>query len=183
MKKLCIFAGSSSGSRPDYIDLARRIGGMIAARGAGIVYGGGRIGLMGAAADGAKAGGGFVHGIIPRFLETLEVGHQGVDELTITETMQERKSLMYAESDGFLALPGGYGTMEELLEILTQRQLGLHQKPIYVFNQDGYWHPVLTMFQDAVDQGFVRPHQLGLVSALDSIDDVADMLDNFTAEP
>lgn len=182
MKKIGVFAGSSAGIEPEYAGLARRIGGMVAARGLGVVYGGGRIGLMGAVADGATAEGGFVHGIIPRFLETLEVGHQGISELTITETMQQRKSLMYQESDAFLALPGGFGTMEELLEIITQRQLKLHNKPIAVFNQGGFWDQILAMFGHASERGFIRPPHLGLVDSINSIDAIGDFLDQLANE-
>ena len=136
--KLCVFAGSASGHDPELTDVVRKVGVMMAARGIGLVYGGGRTGLMGAIADGALSGDGYVHGIIPKFLENLEVGHTGCTTLTITKDMHERKTMMYDEADAFLALPGGFGTMEEILEIITWRQLRSHQKPIFVFNHKGY---------------------------------------------
>ena len=177
MKKLCVFAGSSSGGDSEYAETARQVGAMAAARGLGIVYGGGRIGLMGAVADGATAEGGHVHGVIPRFLETLEVAHQGVSELTVTETMQERKSTMYADSDAFLALPGGYGTMEELLEIITHRQLKLHDKPIVMLDQKGYWRHMVEAFKSASGEGFIRGAQLELYELVDGLDALGDFMD------
>ncbi|XDZ66794.1 TIGR00730 family Rossman fold protein [Alphaproteobacteria bacterium LSUCC0684] len=177
MKNICIFAGSSKGHDPAHVDHAWRIGAMIAARGLGMVYGGGRTGLMGAVADGATENGGQVHGIIPRFLDTLEIAHQGISKLTITETMHERKTIMYDASDAFLALPGGFGTMEEVLEIITWRQLKVHDKPICLFNADGFWDHLVTMFHLSSEAGFIRPHQLNLVASADSLDALADHLD------
>ena len=152
---------------------------MAAARGVGIVYGGGRIGLMGAVADGATAEGGYVHGVIPRFLETLEVAHQGVSKLTITETMQGRKSTMYDDSDAFVALPGGFGTMEELLEIITHRQLKLHNKPILIFNPNGYWDCLVAAFGHANGEGFIRDPHLKLFQVVENMDQLGDFMDLF----
>jgi len=180
MKNICVFAGSSKGHDPAYIEMAYRIGAMIAARGLGLVYGGGRTGLMGAIADGATEKGGHVHGIIPRFLDTLEIAHQGISQLTITETMHERKTIMYESSDAFLALPGGFGTMEEVLEIITWRQLSVHDKPICLFNPDGFWDHLMTMFHLSSEAGFIRPHQLNLVDGMDSLDALADHLDHLS---
>ncbi|NDA07813.1 MAG: TIGR00730 family Rossman fold protein [Alphaproteobacteria bacterium] len=180
MKTICVFAGSSKGNDPVYVEMADRIGAMIAARGLEIVYGGGRTGLMGAIADGATENDGQVHGIIPRFLDTLEIAHQGISKLTITETMHERKTIMYESSDAFLALPGGYGTMEEVLEIITWRQLKVHDKPICLFNPNGFWDHLMTMFHVSSEAGFIRPNQLNLVDSLDSMDALADHLDHLT---
>ena len=180
MKKLCVFTGSSPGNDTGYAELARQVGAMAAARGLGVVYGGGRIGLMGAVADGATAEGGYVHGVIPRFLETLEVAHQGVTKLTVTESMQERKSTMYADSDAFLALPGGYGTMEELLEIITHRQLKLHNKPIVIFDQKGYWGHMVKAFHSASAEGFIRAPQLKLFEVIDDLDGLGDFMDGLS---
>ncbi|HCD48836.1 MAG TPA: TIGR00730 family Rossman fold protein [Alphaproteobacteria bacterium] len=182
MKKVCVFAGSSPGVDADHAAISNQMGAMMAARGIGLVYGGGRIGLMGSIADGASNEGGFVHGIIPQFLETLEVAHQGVTELTITETMQERKTLMYEASDGFIALPGGFGTMEELMETITQRQLKIHNKPIVIFNHKGYWDGLISMFDASSRDGFVRPHQLNLFDVMESLDQIGDFLDLFAKE-
>ena len=177
MVNLCIFTGSASGHDPELADLIHRVGAMMAAREIGLVYGGGRTGLMGAIADGALSAGGYVHGIIPKFLETLEIGHTGCTTLTITKDMHERKTKMYDAADAFLALPGGFGTMEEVMEILTWRQLRSHNKPIYVFNYKGYWQPLITMWNEASEAGFVKPLHLNLVESLDDIDDIGDALD------
>jgi len=178
MKNICVFAGSSPGYDPAYAEMAYRIGGMVAARGMKIVYGGGRTGLMGAVADGATENGGPVHGIIPRFLDTLEIAHQGISELTLTESMHERKTIMYEQSDAFLALPGGYGTMEEVLEIVTWRQLKVHNKPVLLFNPKGFWDHLITMFHLSSEAGFIRAHQLNLIDSVDSFDALADWLDD-----
>ena len=178
MVKICIFAGSASGHDPSLSEATHKIGIMAAARGHGIVYGGGRTGLMGAVADGALSQGGYVHGIIPKFLENLEVGHTGCTTLTITQDMHERKTQMYEEADAFLALPGGFGTMEEVLEIITWRQLRSHNKPIYLYNHNGYWQSMMTMWNQASEAGFIKPPQLGLVENLDDLDQVADMFDH-----
>ena len=177
MIKLCVFAGSSAGQDPLLVDLVKRIGAMAAARGIGIVYGGGRTGLMGALADGATDAQGYVHGIIPKFLENLEVAHQGVSDLTITTTMHERKTIMYDEGDAFLVLPGGFGTMEEVMEIITWRQLKSHNKPIMLFNYEGYWDSLISMWHQASEHGFIRPAQLNLADSIDDLDGIADFLD------
>ena len=179
--KLCVFAGSAPGHDPDLMDVIRQVGVMMAARGIGLVYGGGRTGLMGAVADGALSTGGYVHGIIPKFLESLEVGHTGCTALTITKDMHERKTMMYDEADAFLALPGGYGTMEEIMEIITWRQLRSHQKSIFVFNYKGYWQPMITMWHEASEAGFIKPIHLNLVECLDDIDAVGYMLNDLSA--
>ena len=177
MIKLCVFAGSSAGHDPLLVDIVKRIGAMVAARNIGIVYGGGRTGLMGAIADGAIEAQGYVHGIIPQFLENLEVAHQGITDLTITTTMHERKTIMYDEGDAFLVLPGGFGTMEEVMEIITWRQLKSHNKPIMLFNYEGYWDSLITMWHQASEAGFIRPPQLNLADSVDDLDGLADFLD------
>ena len=179
MRRICVFAGASAGNDPEFATLARQLGAMAAARGIGLVYGGGRIGLMGALADGARAEDGYVHGVIPRFLETLEVAHQGVSKLTITETMHQRKATMYDDSEAFVALPGGFGTMEELLEVITQRQLKLHNKPIVIVNQDGFWDLLVAAFQSVSEAGFIRAPHLELYRVVASLDELGDFLDEF----
>ena len=179
MKSICIFAGSSSGSDPEFAELARRVGSMVAARGLGVVFGGGRSGLMGAVADGAIAEGGHVRGVMPRFMETLEVSHPGVAELTVTETLQQRKDVMYDESDAFIALPGGYGTMDEMLGAITRRQLKLHDKPLLFFNHKAYWDGFVSAFLTAGDQGFIRPPHLALFEVVDDLDELGDLMDGF----
>lgn len=174
---ICVFAGASRGHDAQLHDIVTKIGGMIAARQIGLVYGGGRTGLMRTIADGVLHAGGYVHGVIPHFLANLEVAHRQINKLTTTETMHERKDIMFECSDAFLVLPGGFGTMEEALEIITWRQLKVHNKPILLFNHTGFWDSLITMWADASTAGFINPHQLKLVHSLQDIDAVADALD------
>ncbi len=163
MKRVCVFCGSSSGTRPVYAEAARSMGRLLAERGIGLVYGGGRVGLMGEVADAVLAAGGEVTGVIPRGLMEREVGHRGLTTLHVTGTMHERKALMVDLSDGFVALPGGYGTLDELCEALTWSQLGIHARPCGVLNVDGYFDALLALFDHAVREGFVREAHRGLV--------------------
>jgi len=179
---ICVFSGSSASSPPDLIEMAEQIGTMIASRGFGMVYGGGSTGMMGASALGAINHSGKVHGIIPRFLQNLEVTNHDISQLTITENMHQRKQMMYSESDAFIVLPGGFGTMEEMLEVLTWCQLKVINKPIYLFNPNGFWDDMLAMFQKAAKHGFIRANHMALVHHLDTVDDVADVLDQFLHE-
>ena len=181
MKKICVFGGSSSGHNPEAVEQAKKIGAMAAARGLGIVFGGGHIGMMGAVSDAAHDAGGYVHGVIPEFLKNLEIASPSVSKLTVTENMHERKTIMYEDSDAFLALPGGFGTMEEILEIVTWRQLRTHDKPIVLFNTGGYWDPLMTMFHHASEGGFIHPKHLGLVETAEDLDDVADYFDQLAS--
>jgi uncharacterized protein (TIGR00730 family) len=153
---------------------------MAAARGLGIIFGGGRIGMMGVVSDAAFESGGYVHGVIPEFLETLEVASTSITDLTVTKTMHERKKIMYAEGDIFLALPGGFGTMEEILEVITWRQLRVHDKPIMLFNTNGFWDPLITMFKQSSELGFLRPEHLKLFRTSTTLDELADFFDLFT---
>src|SRR5262249_25841237 len=157
MKSLAVFCGSSPGNRPAYTEIAIRTGELIAQRGLTLVYGGGRVGLMGALADAALAAGGRVVGVIPQMLIDREVGHAGLSQLHVVRTMSERKLLMGDLADSFLALPGGIGTMDELFEAWTWTQLGLHRKPCALLNQDGYYDPLIAFLDRAVDTGFLQP--------------------------
>ena len=163
MKRVCVFCGSSPGTRPVYAEAARAMGRLLAERGIGLVYGGGKVGLMGEVADAVLAAGGEVTGVIPRALMEREVGHQGLTTLHVTGTMHERKALMVDLSDGFVALPGGYGTLDELCEALTWSQLGIHARPCGVLNVDGYFDALLVLFDHAVREGFVREAHRRLV--------------------
>jgi hypothetical protein len=166
IRRLCIFCGSSVGRDPAYRRLAETLGRGLAERGIGIVYGGGRVGLMGALADAALAAGGEVIGVIPQALMDREIGHVGLTELRVVASMHERKALMAELADGFVALPGGVGTLEELFEIWTWAQLGLHAKPCGVLDADGFYAPLLGFLDHLVDTGFVRPaHRAMLVAA------------------
>jgi hypothetical protein len=154
--RICVFCGSSDGERPAYLAAAREAGALLAARGIGVVYGGGRVGLMGALADAAVAGGGEVIGIIPEMLAAREIAHRSLTELHVVGSMHERKALMAAHSDAFLALPGGFGTLEELFEAVTWRQLGYHAKPCAVLNVEGYYDALERFCDDAWTGGFIR---------------------------
>jgi hypothetical protein len=156
MKRICVFAGSSAGSRPEYLAAAEELGRVLAAREIGVVYGGARVGLMGAVADAVLVGGGQVIGVIPQAMVEKEVAHDGLTDLRVVTTMHERKALMAELSDGFIALPGGWGTLDELFEILTWAQLGIHQKPCGLLNVLGYFDRLLAFLDHAVQQGFVR---------------------------
>jgi len=155
LRRVCVFCGSHPGNRPSYVRGAVALGRALAARGIGLVYGGGSVGLMGAAADAALEGRVEVIGVIPRRLASKEIAHAGLTELRVVKTMHERKATMEALSDAFVALPGGFGTFEELFEIVTWLQLGLHQKPVGLLNVDGYYDPLLEMVRRGVDEGFI----------------------------
>jgi hypothetical protein len=163
MKRICVFCGSNIGSRPIYRERAQRLGEALAQRGLGLVYGGGRVGLMGALADAALAAGGEVIGVIPHMLSAKEIAHGGLTQMHLVSTMHERKALMADLADAFIALPGGYGTLDELCEILTWAQLGLHQKPCALYNIEGYYDPLLTLLDHAAAEKFLRPEHRALV--------------------
>ena len=150
MRRVCVFCGASDGRDPRYIEAARAVGTGLAGRGIEVVYGGSRVGLMGAVADGALAAGGRVIGVIPAGLVDRELAHHGVTDLRIVATLHERKALMAELSDGFIALPGGLGTLEELTEVLSWAQLGLHTKPVGVLDVGGYFGPFIALLDHAV---------------------------------
>jgi uncharacterized protein (TIGR00730 family) len=176
MRTVCVFCGSSSGDEPHYLELARAAGELLARRGLTLVYGGGRVGLMGALADAALAAGGRVIGVIPQMLLDKEVGHTGLTELRVVTTMTERKLLMGELSDAFIALPGGIGTMDELFEVWTWSQLDLHAKPCGLVNHRGYYDALLAFLDHAVEQGFLRPRHRAALHVRDS---AAALLDEF----
>ncbi len=162
LKRVCVFCGSSNGSRRTYREAAAGLGRLLAVSRTGIVYGGGNVGLMGALADAALGASGDVIGVIPEHLVSKELAHQGVD-LRIVHSMHERKALMADLSDAFIALPGGYGTLEEFCEVLTWSQLGLHTKACGLLNVDGYYDGLLGLIEHAVSEGFVRAESRDLV--------------------
>jgi len=155
IRRICIFCGASPGRDPRHVELARSVGAELAARGIGIVYGGGRVGLMGALAEGALAAGGEVIGVIPRRLVDRELAHTGLTELRVVGSLHERKAVMAELSDAFIALPGGLGTLEELSEVLSWAQLALHAKPCGMVDPTGYFEPLLAFLDRAVDEGFL----------------------------
>jgi len=156
MKSIVVFCGSGDGYNEIYREEAYNLGVMLASRGIGIVYGGAKIGQMGAVADGALSEGGKVTGVIPSFLKTKEIAHEGITELITVETMHERKLKMHDLSDGIITLPGGWGTMEELFEMLTWGQLGLHRKPIGLLNVNGYYDALKALCDNMVQEGFLN---------------------------
>ena len=160
---ICVYCGSRPGELPAYADAARSIGAEIGRRGWQLVYGGGRAGLMGTVADAALAAGGTVVGVIPRTLVDREVGHLGLTELHVVQTMHERKMMMAERSDAFLALPGGIGTFEELFEVWSWRQLGYHDKPLGLLNVAGYYDALLGFLEQARAQDFMTSAQTGLL--------------------
>ncbi len=175
LSRICVFCGSSDGMRSAYRDVAATLGRLIAARGLAVVYGGGNVGLMGALADAALDAGAEVIGVIPEHLVAKELAHRGVD-LRIVHSMHERKALMADLADAFIALPGGFGTLEEFFEILTWSQLGLHAKPCALLNVHGYYDSLLRFFDLAVREGFVRDESRGLVVVEDDAVRLLDRL-------
>ncbi|OFX24306.1 MAG: Rossman fold protein, TIGR00730 family [Anaeromyxobacter sp. RBG_16_69_14] len=163
MRRVCVFCGSSMGARQSYVDAARALGDLVARRGLGLVYGGASIGLMGAVADAALAAGGEVIGVIPAALEAKEIAHEKLTRLEVVDSMHERKARMAELSDAFVALPGGMGTLEELSEVLTWAQLGLHGKPCGLLDVAGYWRSLVAFFEHAVQERFLRPQHRDLL--------------------
>jgi uncharacterized protein (TIGR00730 family) len=153
--RVCVYAGSAPGANPAYVEATRALAAGIVARGAGVVYGGGSLGLMGVLADATIAAGGEVIGVIPRFLDDREVGHNGVTDLRVVETMHERKMLMADLADAFVVLPGGIGTLEEIVEMLSWSQLGLHRKPMGLLDAEGFWGPLVGLLDHMADERFV----------------------------
>jgi uncharacterized protein (TIGR00730 family) len=177
-RRICVFAGSSPGRRETYAAAARDLATTAVARGWGVVYGGGRVGLMGVLADAVLAAGGEVIGVIPRALEGKELAHRGLTRLEVVESMHERKATMAELAAAFIALPGGIGTLEELLEILTWGQLGLHHKPCGLLDVDGYWDDLGRLLDRAVEERFFKPeHRRMLLVERDA----AALLDRFEA--
>ena len=164
MRRVCVFCGASPGRGSGYLALASSVGSALAARGVGLVYGGGRVGLMGAVADAALAGGGEVIGVIPQRLVDRELAHPGLSELRVVGSLHERKAQMADLADGFIALPGGLGTLEELAEAASWAQLELHHKPIGLLGPPGYWQGLTTWLDDAVSEGFISLQHRRLVA-------------------
>ena len=173
---LCVYCGSSSGDDGEHEDFARAFGSACAARGIELIFGGGGTGLMGAVADAALAGGGRVVGIIPRSLMESELPLPGLTELVVVDSMHERKQQMFHRADGFVVLPGGFGTLDETIEMITWRQLGFHDKPIVLANYRGFWNPLLSLFDHIVAEGFAQTASRDLYAVADTVDGVLDRL-------
>ena len=178
LKCLCVFCGSSAG-RPEYVQAAGQLGEALARRGISLVYGGGRVGMMGEVAKAILAAGGQVIGVIPQALVTMEVAFTGLTDLRVVGTMHERKALMAALADGFVALPGGLGTMEEFFEVLTWAQLALHHKPCGVLNVCHYYDAVMEFLDHAVRERFVSPLHRGIVLVADSADGLLEQFETY----
>jgi len=163
LRRICVFCGSSVGSRPAYVAAARELGRTLAERGLGVVFGGGKVGLMGVLADAALAAGGEAIGVIPEAMVAREIAHNGLTELHVVHSMHERKTLMADLADAFIALPGGYGTFEEFFEAVTWTQLGIHQKPCGLLNVEGYYDALLALLNRAVSDGFIREANRSLI--------------------
>lgn len=176
IEAVCVFCGSQPGARPAYLNAARELGAQLARRGWTAVYGGGHVGMMGALADGALAAGGAVVGVIPEHLMRPEVAHQGLSELLVVDSMHTRKRVMASRSDAFVVLPGGYGTFEEMFEMVTWRQLQLHAKPVGLVNVDGYFDHLLAFLRHAAQQEFIRPQHRGLLSVDATVDALLERL-------
>jgi uncharacterized protein (TIGR00730 family) len=169
MRRICVFCGSSPGNRPEYRTAAEELGAEMVRRKIGLVYGGGLVGLMGVLADAVLKAGGEVVGVIPENLMARELHHGGLSKLHVVHSMHERKALMADLSDAFIALPGGFGTFEEFCEMVTWSQLGLHAKPCGILNVEGYYSPLLAMFDHAVRERFLKRENRELVLARDSV--------------
>lgn len=174
ISRVCVFCGSSGGARPSYANAARELGAELARRGVALVYGGGSVGLMGAVADATLAAGGHVIGVIPHALDTAEVGHRGITERHVVDTMHERKACMTDLSDAFLALPGALGTLDELFECLTWAQLGIHHKPVGMLNVEGYFDELIRFLDKLVREGFLRQTYRDLLMVENDLDTLFD---------
>ncbi len=176
MKRLAVYCGSATPADLTYVDAARHVGRTLAGRGIGVVYGGGRLGLMGAVADAALEAGGEVIGVIPEALVGAEVAHRGCTELHVVQTMHQRKQLFTDLSDGFVTLPGGVGTMDELWESISWAQLGYHQKPVGLLNVAGFYDQLIGFNRQMVEAGFIRAQHAGILIHQDSIEALVDAM-------
>lgn len=183
MKSLCVYCASSDRLEPKYAEAAAQVGAGIARRGWTLVYGGGKTGLMGAVARGAKSGGGRVVGVIPEFMKAKELAFDEADELITVLTMRERKMLMETRADGFVALPGGWGTLEEIMEILTLKQVDVLHKPVVLFNQDGHYDELLAFFERIIREKFIRESIRAQFAVARSVEEVFALLEGWKHQP
>ena len=177
LSSICIFCGSNAGARPAYVETAEAVGRGLARRGVRVVYGGAKVGMMGALADAARSEGGEVVGVMPEAIFDREIGHTGLDDLRVVGSMHERKALMAELSDAFIALPGGVGTLEELFEVYTWAQLGIHDKPLGVLDVAGYYRPLVAFLDHAVREHFVRASTRSLLAFGEDLDDLLAALE------
>ena len=179
MKRIVVFCGSSAGHQPIYMQQATLLGAALAKRNITLVYGGAKVGLMGAVADGALNAGGEVIGVLPHFLQQKELAHTGLTDLILVDTMHERKTKMNELSDGVIALPGGFGTMEELFEMLTWGQLGLHKKPVGLLNVNGFYDALQLLSQTMTLQGFLTPENRDMLLCSNDINDLLAQMESY----
>jgi uncharacterized protein (TIGR00730 family) len=179
VKRLAVYCGSATPADPLYVDAARQVGRTLAGRGIGVVYGGGRLGLMGAVADAALEAGGEVIGVIPEALVGAEVAHRGCTELRVVQTMHQRKALFTDLSDGFVTLPGGVGTMDELWEAISWSQLGYHAKPVGLLNVGGFYDQLIAFNRHMIDAGFIRSQHAGILIHADTIEALLDRMADY----
>lgn len=178
IRRVCVYCASSRQSDPAYLDAARRLGGLLARQSITVVYGGGSVGSMGALADGALDAGGRVVGVLPRFMFDLEWGHQALSELRLVDDLHERKRLMVDEVDAIVALPGGSGTLEELLEAISWKRLGLHAHPIIVVNLRGFFAPLIEQLEHSIRERFMSERHRDIWSVVDTVEDVLPAIRN-----
>ncbi len=181
MKRVTVFCGSSFGTDKVFENQAYSLGQTLANQNIGLVYGGANVGLMGAVADGTLSKGGEVIGVLPHFLKGKEIAHKKLTELIVVETMHERKTKMNELSDGVIALPGGFGTIEEFFEILTWAQLGLHNKPVAILNIEGFYNTLSALIQTMVDKGFLKELNQKMLLISDNIEDLLEQMNNYVA--
>ncbi|NGP86794.1 TIGR00730 family Rossman fold protein [Fodinibius halophilus] len=178
-KRVCVYCGSKTGTNGSFKTIAQQLGHQLASNHIGLVYGGGSVGLMNEIADATLSRGGQVHGVIPQHLYDLEVAHEQLTALHITDTMHERKAMMAELSDAFIALPGGFGTFEELMEVITWKQLGIHHKTVILFNIDGYYDKLINFLDHSVDNGFITEENRALLKVADDVDQCLSYLPFF----
>jgi uncharacterized protein (TIGR00730 family) len=183
LSSICVFCGSNGGADPAYLAAAETVGAGLARRGIRVVYGGGRVGMMGAVADAARAEGGEVVGVIPQQIFDLEIGHTGLDDLRVVSSMHERKALMAELADAFVALPGGIGTLEELFEVYTWAQLGLHAKPLALLDVAGYYEPLAAFLDHAVAQRFLRAETREMLAVAEDFESLIETLERWHPAP
>ncbi|PGK38368.1 TIGR00730 family Rossman fold protein [Bacillus anthracis] len=179
MKSICVFCGSNYGESEEYKNAAEKLGEYLGEKNITLIYGGGKVGLMGSVANSALQVGGNVVGIIPEFLRDKEIAHQGITDLIVVDSMHSRKQKMNDMADGFIVLPGGYGTYEEMFEVLSWGQIGIHKKPVGLLNVDGFFDPLIDMLQHTVEKGFARPENLSLILSSTNIEDLLKKMKNY----
>ncbi|MDX1974782.1 MAG: TIGR00730 family Rossman fold protein [Rickettsiales bacterium] len=175
-KSVCVFCGASNNVPKEFLEIGSAFGKILAEKGVRLVYGGGDCGVMGAIANGVMTNGGEVTGVFPVSLRNIENEHQGLSEIIVVNTMHERKQLMFERSDAFIVFPGGFGTMDEMFEIITWKQLKLHHRPIVIYNYQKYWDPLIALMKNIIDVGFAKPEVAGYYTVVDHVEAILEVL-------